>query len=236
MTAAALSLPGFDPDSADAEILGAFSKLREMQRAAYFKADRGVVDPTLDGQIGEAERGVTLNFATTIPGVIAQLETIVPDIIDDRWVDRGLIEHGLFALQSKAGKVDPVTRCVVFAAFALLHIEWEQALAAYEKAAADFSLIEGGLDIINDLTRAARASGAAGAYADFAKLGELFDGVAEHFTTSDLITRLVRTLTPDWDAYRRKAEIIIAEGFQAEGAVWLVRDVNFLSGRIEEIA
>lgn len=51
--------------------------------------------------------------------------------------------------------------------------------------------------------------------------------------SNDELTRLLRTLTPCFEAYQCKAAIAIAEEMAAEAAPWMLRDVEFLMARLD---
>jgi hypothetical protein len=211
-------IPAFDAQSPDAEILEAFELVRAGRAWSYREQDdlkREVPDEFDDKQF-ELEKGVTGNWATTPTGVAAQiLLAITMDC--SRWIDRGLVDQGVRALYLARKQLDGTEQQMVTAAYELLHIEWEQAVAEYEMSEAFFRTI---LDL-QDL-----AIGGSEA------LTERLAKAENTFSDTTQVRRVLHTLAPDWDCYRRKAEIAMAEGLAAEAAPWLVRDVNFLTGAI----
>ena len=239
MNAPARIIPAFDPDSADAEILEAFEFVRSEKRWYYSVCDLPDGARPSDDEVDrrdalqiEAEKQVHENWATTVSGVIAQLtETLFHE--QDLWADRGLVEHGLWALEKRRHDLDGRFRPVLNAAWELVHIEWEQALAAYEKSEQDFALILKGKCLVED--EAIRLAKAKEPIPQFLKdLESHFDAAEEQFSNGAEVRRLIRTLTPDHDAYLRKVDIIIAEGVTDEVTPWLARDTALLVGTIPE--
>jgi plasmid maintenance system antidote protein VapI len=238
MNAPLRPLPAFDPDSDDAEILEAFEFVRTEKVWVYsFDGMPEHLCPTdemdrRDLLQQQAEQRVEGNFATTLSGVIARL-TLALGHEQDRWADRGLAEHGLWALVRRRTELDGSHWAVIDAAWELVHIEWEQALAAYERSAADFDLALRGKGIVERET--IRLTKAGETLPDFLKnLEEHFDAAEQRHSNEPEIRRLIRTLTPDHAAYQRKVDIIIAEGVTDDVTPWLARDTALLVGTIPE--
>jgi hypothetical protein len=226
-------VPAFDPDSPDAQILAAYERVRANRVYAY-GFDVVHVDPAREAEIAAAdkriyedEKQVCDNVANTLPGVIARLMLLIPSLDNDRWVDRVLMEHGFLALYRSVDRIDGHAQQVAYAIHELLDIEWEQALGAYEQSAADFEFV---LDL-KELVDCTPLPEPSGKFAAFRSKVETFAEEAERrFTNSSQVRSLVRTLVPDRAAYLRKAEIVLAEGCEADAAQWLVRDALFLLG------
>lgn len=212
-------IPVFDTESPDAEILEAFEQVRAGRSWAYHEQDdldREVPEDHDTKQIA-FEDGVLNNWATTPTGVAARLVlAITAD--SDRWVDRGLADSGIRALYNVRGRLGGLQdqQCIT-AAYELLHIEWEQAFSDYQRSEAVFQTILG----LQDL-----------AGSDNDPLAQRLKQAEDTFSNTAEVMHVIRTLAPDWECYRRKAEIAMAEGLATEAAPWLVRDVNFLTGEI----
>lgn len=231
-------IPAFDPGSPDLQILEAFERVRAARAYAY-SFDRSPDDPVREAEIEEADKRmsadedqITDNVANTLPGVAARLMLVIPGLDASRWVDRGMMEHGFLALYHEIGHLDGHAQQIAYAVHELIEIEWEQSLAAYEKSAADFEMVlKLKCFVDTESFRLRHENQEPGAFwTDAAGLG---DELETRFSNSAAIDRLVMTLTPDIAAYRRKAEVMIAEGYQQEAAAWLVRDANYLAGRID---
>ena len=219
----------------DSEILEAFEGFRRHRVWAYAKEDinRGTWPE------GEAERiaaedlrfelGVTGNFANTPAGVAAQLMVLVPSMEQDRSVDRMLMEGGFLALHRQTKGFDGSTKIVMNAIDELLHIEWEQALAAYEQSERDIGLVRSINTLMNGEEYRTRGRADPGPLVD--GLGELRSQIEDRLSDG-AVARLLHTLTPDLAAYRRKAAIAIAQDLATEAGPWMVRDVNYLMGEL----
>lgn len=233
-------IPAFDPDSPDVDILEAFEFVRSEKQWSY--SFDGVPDHLVpvaemeerDTRQQAAEQVVEGNWATTLSGVIAQL-TLSLGHEQDRWADRGLAEHGLWALVKRKKDLDSSHWAALDAAWELVHLEWEQALAAYEQASDDFAFALNGKSLVE--TEVIRLRNANEPIPDFVKAMERhFEAAEERFSDEASIRRLIRTLAPDHAAYLRKVEIIIAENVTEDVAPWLARDTALLIGTIEEDA
>jgi hypothetical protein len=235
---APFTVPVFDAGSSDSLILEAFENIRAGHAYAY--SFDGVPDGAAPSAELEAlaeaavehEQRIKGDVATTLPGVVARLLLLIPQMETDRWVERGLMQHGFLALYREIGGFQGLAQQVAYAVHELIDIEWQQSLAAYEKSAADFSLavdLRGVVDVEEIRLRQIGLKPD-----DFARaMAELAAKFEDHFSNGDTIGRLVRTLTPDRAAYLRKVEIIMAEAFQEDALPWLARDTLYLSGRIE---
>lgn len=227
-------IPAFDPDSADSEILEAQDKVRRQRAWAYsFDGKPDAPDAEIaaaDERVIAFEDAIHDNHASTIPGVIARLQTLLTRECD-RWIDRALSEGGFIAVYRRRGELDGDQQQMVHAIHELYHLDWDQALAAFERAEADLS-----------------QAGAARAVTDPAALEAHFRGeregpaadadnateqVQNHFIdrSGDALTALLRTITPDHDAYLRKVQIMAAEGID-HALPWLARDTSFLIGQL----
>lgn len=230
MSAQAL-IPAFDPDSPDFEILAAFERIRAA-RAYTYGFDEALMSTENDAEIvGEIEAAIEAadkimvedeeqvhgKVANTLPGVAARLMLLIPDIDASRWIDRGL---------------NGEAQQLVCAVRDLIRIEWGQALAAYERSVQDFSLALSLKGLVDAEQFRLRDEGQ-GASSFWERVNTLGEHMEAHFTNDAYVRRLILTLPPDIDAYRRKAQVVIAEGYQEEAAVWLVRDANYLAGRID---
>lgn len=234
MTAA---IPTFDTGSPDAEILAAFDVVRA-KRTWVYSFDGQPHDPereaaldAADEEAFRAEQVVEGTPAATIPGVVARLTVLLPQMDQDRWLDRGLMEQGLLALLPHLDAIEGHAQQVALAARDLVSIEWEQNLAAYERSTANFNLAIELKGVVEAEELRLKAIGLE-PDAFLRNVSELADRIEDHHSNAREIERLARTLVPDHDAYLRKVEIIIAECFQADATPWLARDTAYLAGRI----
>lgn len=236
------TIPAFDPEGSDAEILEAFEKVRSHRARVYsfdhlaeanpaeFERITDELEP-LDEQQAQDEKLVYGNWATTPSGVAAQL-MLAATVECDRWVDIEMSQHGVLGLYGRLGDFDIKEKAIVVAANELLHIEWEQALtawhaanSAYTEALALKSLVEG---------ECIRARKAGEEPSDFlAKLEAYVEKAENNGSDCAALDRLIRTLAPDFAAYKRKADIALSEEYAREAAPWLVRDVNYLMGAMQ---
>lgn len=237
MNAMTLIIPAFDPDSSDAQILEGFERVRA-HRAYAYSFDGAPYDPARDEemeadaqQIADEDQ-VYGNVADTLPGVVARLLLLIPCLDNSRWIDRGLMHQGFLALYREIKALDGHAQQIAYAAHELIDIEWQQNLAAYEKSLTDFRLalrVRGAVD-----AEQFRRRDAGEAECAFLRAADvLADELEERFSNDAQVRQLVRTLVPDHAAYLRKLEIIIAEAYQEDAALWLARDTNFLVGRID---
>jgi hypothetical protein len=236
----AVDIPAFDPESPDAEILEASARVWANRAYGYGFDDLEGDRPehlekeleALDAEQALNEKTVTANWATTPSGVAAQLMLALAEGGCDRWIDRGLADHGLRALYQQRDRLDGTEQIIVTAAYELIHIEWERALENWERSNANFEYalkIKGVIEGENfDLRAAQQQPGPL-----LTSITEACGDIEEQFSDHKALWRLVCTLTPDPEAYRRKAEIVLAEEYSTYAGPWLVRDVNFLFGSIQ---
>ena len=220
---APLIIPAFDPDSPDREILEAQNDFRR-QRAWAYSFDSTPNPPEAeiaasDERIITAEGIIHDNHASTVPGIIARLQTLLTCSCD-RWIDREMSEGGFMAVYRGIRHLDGDQQQIVHAIHDLYHLHWDQALAAYERAEANLS-----------------EAGNVRAATDTIGLPSEVDDAAEaaqnYFIdrSSEALRELLRTFTPNHDAYLRKVEIMVGEGID-NALPWLARDTAFLIGRL----
>jgi len=234
----ACAIPAFDAGHPDAEILEAFEKVRAMRAHSYsfddIPGDRPYTreeDDAYDAEMQEHELGVLDNWATTPTGVAVRLALALPVINQERWVDRGLMSQGISAVYHARKSLDGHGQQIIQAAFELLHIEFEQAFAIYKRSSAQLTNALKLKSIVEaECFRVAREGEKPSDW--LTGLAEISEVIEEGTCDSEDLAVLVSTLAPDWECYRRKAQIAISEGFASEAAPWLVRDVNFLTGKI----
>jgi len=230
--------PAFAPDHPDAEILEAFEQVRSLKVHAYAQEDlnRGVWPEgeaeRIDAQQQQAEAGVAQNFASSPAGVAARLCLLIPDISQDRWIDRGLMEQGILALYRARQRLpEHSTRQLIQAAYELLYIDWDNALSDYERRAED-------LKMARTLYGAVEAAWFGRKPEDRPAVIEtiyrMADDLVGRFSPDKPLEVLIRTLAPDHDAYQRKCKIIVDEEYDGEVTPWLARDTAFLLGSIPE--
>lgn len=231
-----LAMPLFDPDHPDAEILEAFEQLRTLRAWGY---RRDIIDPAwvedqpqqdrFDNEAREIERGIDGNWATTPTGIAAQLSLIATTECP-RWVDVALSEDGIAALYHVRDHLtDHRDRELLRAMFGLVHMEWEQALAAYEKSAKNYAAALSLQHAVDDQ----RSRFAAGGF-EAECVNALATKVAEleaQLRNNSELKRLMRTLTPDDDAFTRKVQILQDEGFEDGALPWIARDAKFIMAR-----
>lgn len=239
MSAVAPMVPPFDPDSRDAQILGGFERVRAGRAYAYGFDDRPEAERNaredefdqLDKVMIEDEAQVRGNVANTLPGVVARLLLLIPSIDQNRWVDRGLMEQGFLGLYREIENLDGHAQQIAYAAHELINIEWQQNLATYEKSRADFLMVLR-LRGLADNEQFRRRDAGENLCSFMQGVESLADDLEDRFTNDPQVRQLVRTLVPDHDAYLRKVEIILAEGYQEDATPWLARDTSFLIGRV----
>lgn len=216
-------IPAFDSDSPDQEILEAQDWLRR-QRAWVYSFDSTPSQPEADiaasdERIITAEGVIHDNHASTLPGVIARLQTLLTCSCD-RWIDRAMSEGGFMAVYRGVHDLNGDQQQLVHAIHELYHLHWDQALAAYERAEAN--LLEAG-----NVRAATDAKGLPSEVDDAA------EATQNYFIdrSSEALRELLRTFTPNHDAYLRKVEIMVGEGID-NVLPWLARDTAFLIGRL----
>lgn len=187
-----------------------------------------------DAQL-EREEHIHGNFATTIPGVVAQLLFMLTQCDAGRWVDRGLAEHGFRALFPHRKALEWTAKMALDVVDSLVHFEWGANLAAYEQNEAVLGRILEIEDIIAKEAVRQRDTGGVNQFvADLEAATErLINENAKHGGGEDPALRLMKTLAPDQEAYVRKLQIVVAEDLGKEAALWMARDVQHLIGKIE---
>jgi hypothetical protein len=235
------SLPRFDPDHPDADILEAYEGIRACRLRDYAIEDAVAAGahrpPDECGREGEFERTILGTWATTPAGVAVRLCLALPAVEDESWVDRGLMERGLLPLYNARREIDFTSRLAVTAAYELLHIEWQTALGEYERsvAAADDARK---LQALAGAELQRLTESGAGPSDELAELtGRICaDQANAEARKAECLTRLLRTLAPELALYRRKIEVIEMEGMQDEAAAWLARDAEFLFASLDRPA
>jgi len=224
---ASFTIPLFDPDSADDEILEAQAEVRRQRAWVYSfddKPDRPNEEIEASNELIMAvEDRISDNHASTIPGIIARLQMLLTRACD-RWIDRAMSEGGFIAVYRRRGELDGDQQQMVHSIHELYHLDWDQALARFERAEADLSAA----GKVRDVTESGgEDSGAAFVIDDAAAVAQ------DHFIdrSSDALNALLRTLAPDHDAYLRKVQIMAAEGID-HALPWLARDTSFLIGQL----
>lgn len=235
MNASTPIVPAYDTESRDGQILAAFERVRAARAYIYGFDDGPPAErearqrefDRLDEAMCEDEGKVRDNVASTLPGVIARLLLLIPTMDQSRWADRDLVERGFLAVYREIDNLDGNAQQVAYAAHELIEIEWQQNLAAYEKAAGDFDAALR-LKALVDRERFRQREAGTGPSPFLQSLVELANELEARFSNEAQIMRLLRTLTPDLAAYNRKVEIAVTEDCQNEVAVWLARDANYL--------
>jgi hypothetical protein len=224
--------PSFDDESPDAAILEAFEMVRAMRAFSYADDPTGEKWTTEqvnrhDADMVAKEEIIRAGEAATPAGVAARLLLAAVDSDQALWIDQTLAEHGVLAVHRQLEKIaNGCDRQVVIAAYELIQIEWSNALTAYERSTEDFTLALK----LNGMIETYRQFESGETKDFFALLDDLGSTFEHRFCNNREIDHLFRTLAPSWDAYRRKAEIAIAEGQASEAAPWLLRDANFIMG------
>lgn len=231
-------IPAFDPDSADSAILEAQEQVRRQRAWAYSfdgKPDAPEAEIVAsDERIMAVEDQIHDNHASTIPGVIARLQTLLTRECD-RWIDRAMSEGGFMAVYRRIAELDGDQQQMVHAIHELYHLDFEQALAAFERAEADLTKAGDARSTTDPAALAAHFRGE--------REGPAFDAdnateaVQNHFIDRSevALNALLRTIAPDHDAYLRKVKIMAAEGIDY-ALPWLARDTAFLIGRLDAAA
>jgi hypothetical protein len=236
------AIPPYDPESADVDILSAFEEVRRNKVWTYqFDDYHTSLHPSVgdfaasdEAQL-QREEFIHGNFATTIPGVVAQLLFMLTQCEQDRWVDRGLAEHGFKALLPHRKALAWTAKMALDAVDSLVHLEWEANLSAYERNEAVLGQILEIEDIVAKEAARQRDTGGVNQFvADLKAATEnLIKENAKHGGGDDPALRLMKTLAPDQEAYIRKLQIVVAEDLGAEAALWMARDVQHLIGKID---
>lgn len=235
------ALPAFDPESPDAEILGAFETVRACRAFVYgfdglqrsdpeaYRAAEKEID-SRDADEEAAEKVIYDTAARTPSGAAVRL--ILNSTAEfPRWLDHALAECGILAVYHNRKGLDGRDVTAIEIAHDLLTMEFEQALSDWERQ--------------TTLYRQANAlmGLADGYFFDLEKRGQATDETREirlaasamedALSDAPQLNRLMRALATNWEGYRRKAEIMLAEGYSDQAGPWLLRDVNFLTSAID---
>ena len=230
------SFPAYDQASPDAQMLEAYENIRaargQCHRIAELPADpvRDSEAEDWDDKSLEGERIVYGAWATTLEGVRTRLQLILPDLTGERWVDEALAAHGISAVCRRREQLDGNGQQLILACEELLHAEWEDALATYEKSVIDYEFALSTQSLLTCERQALlKAAGDLGG-----DLLRAITGISETaeslFCNVGQITQLMRTLAPTHDALSLKIRIAMKEGFAEEATPWVARDVAFLAG------
>lgn len=226
-------IPAFDPDSRDSLILEAQDGCRRLRAWTYSVAATSAGEAeneAAEQKIMEAEDRICGDAASTIPGIIARLQTRLTSMCD-RWLDQTMSESGFLAVYQRIGELDGNDQQIVHAIHELYQLDWDQALSAYERAEEDLTQA-GNVRAVTDRTMIdAQKRGETDGTA--AEADRAADIVHNHFIdrSSDALRVLLKTLAPDHDAYLRKVQIMAVEGIDY-ALPWLARDTSFLIGQL----
>jgi hypothetical protein len=232
--------PAFDPESPDAEILGAYERIRAARAYGYSFDDKPVEQhpeaelAAIDAKMIEDEDQVRGNFATTVPGVVARLLLHVPTGDQTRWVDRALAEHGPLSLIGHVEKLDGNEQQVVHAIDELLHLDWSRAYGDYGASAIAFDWLCRAKSKVEEECIRLRKLGAEPSQS-LKQLEALIEEGEERFSNNRQIMAMIMTLAPSHEALRDKVWIAINEGFTAEAGPWIARDVAALAGKNADV-
>lgn len=225
----------YDSTSADEPILAAYDRIRAA-RVYCYSFDGLPTDAGRDEEITSVEAGthddmsfVEENWATTLEAVRTQLQLLLTGLCSGEWLDRGIFEHGLHVVLRNRTRLDGHGQQVLLAAEELLHIEWEQALAAYEIAAESFRLA---LKFKEAVETEEFRVGKARASSFLVSMGEFVDAFEQRCCDADAMERMVRTLAPTHEALAVKLGIIVREGEGRFAMPWIARDLDFLKGAV----
>ncbi|QQV76509.1 hypothetical protein H5J25_13750 [Sphingomonas aliaeris] len=228
------SIPAFDPDSPDVDILSAYERIRANKEWAYRYDDVpedlwpvAEMDKRDEAQAAD-EAIIETAFPVTTGGALPRLLLGLTKQHPDRWLDRALAEGGVLALVANRGDLDGHAQQLLAAAVDLIRIDWAQALFHAERSTGTYA----SLFHLNDLvdTEEFRQKEGGGVSQFVADLSVASDQLRDVVTDDFPLRRLIRTLAPDEAAYLRKFEIAAAEGLLDEAAPWLARDTKFLLG------
>lgn len=227
--ARAVHVPSVPPINPDAEIHDALATVLARRAAGYAEDDVSENPPERDHDDAmiAAESTVWLRDAETAGGAAARLALLVPDLDNDRWVDRCLCEAGPLTLIGRKIELNDDARHVAAVMEMLICIEWRQALASYE--ASEHLLNE--ISVLRDAVMAESENFADPTVLDRldAEVDRMQSAVAYPEAARD---RLLCTLAPTPEAYRRKLEIALVEMVMPEALPWLDRDLAHLFGRL----
>lgn len=229
------NFPAFDPESSDGEILDAYERVRALRGWAWqqdtltdFAWPAGAED-RWDAKLADAEEGVTETWSQTINGVIARLSLVLLNTDDlNGEVAKCLVDKGVLGLYRSGFVKLSQDKETLQAAAELIHLEWYNALAAYQRSTERYAAA---VQLIDAVEAAEAEVGTAGLA--LKALREKIGAVEVATCNMDEINRLMKTQAPDEEEFSRKIAILMAEGMGAEALVWLARDSAFLNGRLE---
>ncbi|WP_242183126.1 hypothetical protein [Sphingomonas sp. CARO-RG-8B-R24-01] len=236
---AVAAIPAYDPESPDLAILAAFEEVRRNKVWTYqFDDYHQSLHPTVeefaerDEMQLRREEFIHGNFATTVPGVVAQLLFMLTQADQDRWVDRDLAESGFRALLPHSKALDWSAQMTLNAVDSLVHLEWDRNLESYER---NETVLGRALEIEDLIDKEAARQRPTGGVSQFVAdletaIERLIAANAKHSDGEDPAVKLMKTLAPDQAAYLRKLEIIVAEDLGGVAALWMARDVQHLIG------
>lgn len=214
-------VPTIPPSDPDADILNGYADAMSLRAAGYAEA----TDPSEEQ--AAAESRVWCGTPTTIAGVIARMALQVPEHDNRRWLDVLLCNSGIGALVGRKLDLNDEARHVAEDIGALIRIDWEQALAAYDAE-------EGALSNLLTLEAAIEAERDGIDKAVYDRLSAAMERAEEqHHRTASATARLIRTLTPDGRAFQEKMRIAGEESqFDWVGTVdYFDRDFTHVMGR-----
>jgi hypothetical protein len=212
----------FDADSADATLLEDFERWCATQRTMLGRDHVRTPEEAKADEVAyfEAEKRIEEATPTTIAGIVAQLGIAATVITECGSLEQAIIYRGWLAAYAERDEHEGSAKMLIGPINALLRIDWEQKLAAYDLSQAHLHAILGTkVEVGSKAVRIGDVS------------GEVDDLIAR-FSGAEEISALARTLVPDLAAFDRKAQIVGAEGYQAEAWPWMLRDVRFLMGNL----
>lgn len=214
-------VPNIPPSDPDAEILNGYAVTMALRTEGYAAG----TEPTEDE--AKAQEPVWCTAPSTIGGVVARLALLTPDLDNNRWLDEVLSSAGIGALVCRALELNDNARHVAQVIGHLIKIDWEQALAAYYAE-------ERALSNLLALVNAIEAEQEHIDKACYARLSAAADRAEDqHHRNASATARLIRTLTPDGQAFQDKMRIAGEETqFDWVGTVgYFDRDFMHVMGR-----
>jgi hypothetical protein len=236
---AARTFPAYDPEHPSEEIIGAWEKVRSWRDWLYQQDDiNGCATDDwskehtdrLDDEHIALEGFVRGNWATTPAGAAAQLSLIVIDVDQGASLERCIVQAGLRAAYlQRDGLGDGSTQQLIQVAYELQCMEWDQALAAYERSKPICKLAHDTFNAFDTLQRRRPALAD-----DLAALRDLVTATERAASNHKLVERLMKTLVAERDELPRKIQILIDENMLDEAGPWLLRDVAYLNASTKE--
>lgn len=194
---ASVHIPSIPPTDPDVDIMDGYAKAMALRAAGYANGTE------VSDEEAEAQEPVWCSIPSTIGGVIARLALLMPDLDSNRWVDKILSVKGIGALIARHLDLNDDARHVAQTIDHLIRIDWEQALAAYEAqelALTDILKVKGAIEEMESRIADAEA---------YQRLYQSVDTAEDnHFAREIALKRLIRTLTPDGQAFRMKMRIV----------------------------